>query len=41
MSRLRLYQRQLKELHEEQEADRAEAEAVQISYTNGTLFDRR
>ncbi len=28
---LSLYQRQLKELHEEQEADRAEAEAVQIA----------
>ncbi len=30
---LSLYQRQLKELHEEQEADRAEAEAVQMAAT--------
>ncbi len=30
---LSLYQRQLKELHEEQEADRAEAEAAQIAAT--------
>ncbi len=35
---LSLYQRQLKELHEEQEADRAEAEAVKEAAQAGKMY---